>query len=108
VRYILNGPGAAKFFGTPFGNVPRNGERGARLNQANFGIFKNTKIKERFNVQFRAEFFNVFNHPNAGYGVAGGADLFDNAIEDAGISFNDRTQAELGYRKVQFALRFTF
>jgi hypothetical protein len=25
---------------------------------------KNTKIKERFNLQFRAEFFNAFNHPN--------------------------------------------
>ena len=108
VRYIINGPQADQLFGTPFGNVPRNGERGARLNQANFGIFKNTKFKERFTIQYRAEFFNVFNHPNSGYGVAAGADLFDNVIEDVGFGFNDRTQAELGYRKIQFALRITF
>ena len=25
---------------------------------------KNTKLSERYNLQFRAEFFNVFNRPN--------------------------------------------
>jgi hypothetical protein len=33
------------------------------------GLFKNIKISERFGVQFRSEFFNVFNHTNLG--VAG-------------------------------------
>jgi len=108
VRYILNGPAAAVQFGNPFGTVPRNYERGARLNQANFGIFKNTKFKERFNLQFRAEMFNVFNHPNAGYGVAGQDTLFDNLIEDAGTTFNDRGEATLSSRRVQFGLRFVF
>jgi len=27
-------------------------------------VFKNTKIGERVNLQFRAEFFNAFNHVN--------------------------------------------
>src|SRR6266511_529280 len=108
VRYILNGPGAARLFGNPFGNVPRNSQRGARLNQANFGIFKNTKFKERFNLQFRAEMFNVFNHPNSGYGVAGADTLFDNILEDAGSTFNDRGEATLSSRRVQFGLRFVF
>jgi len=107
-RYILNGPGAAVRFGNPFGNVPRNDQMGARLNQANFGIFKNTKFKERFNLQFRAEMFNVFNHPNAGYGVAGQDTLYDNILEDAGTTFNDRGEATLSSRRIQFGLRFVF
>ena len=30
----------------------------------NFSISKNTPITERVNLQIRAEFFNLFNHPN--------------------------------------------
>ena len=108
VRYILNGPGAAALFNNVFGTAARNDQRGARLNQANFGIFKNTKFKERFNLQFRAEMFNVFNHPNSGYGVAGQDSLFDNVLEDAGTTFNDRGEATLSSRRVQFGLRFVF
>jgi hypothetical protein len=28
------------------------------------GLLKNTAISERLNLQLRAEFFNIFNHPN--------------------------------------------
>jgi hypothetical protein len=31
-----------------------------------FSLLKNTRIKERLNVQFRAEIFNIFNHANFG------------------------------------------
>jgi hypothetical protein len=30
----------------------------------NFSVFKNTAITEKVNLQLRAEFFNLFNHPN--------------------------------------------
>lgn len=108
VRYIFNGPGAAQRFNNPFGNVARNSQRGPRLNQANLGIFKNTNITERVKLQFRAEAFNVFNHPNAGYGVAAGDTLLDRFIEDAGSTFNDRGEANLSSRRLQFGLRLTF
>ena len=28
-------------------------------------MFKDFKVKERFGAEFRAEFFNVFNHPQS-------------------------------------------
>jgi hypothetical protein len=111
VRYVVNGPGAARIFNNPFGNVARNSEKGPRLNQTNLGIFKNTRINERFNVQFRVEMFNVFNHPNPGYGVAAGGSLPDTFIDDAGFpgsNFNDYGDIEYGRRVLQFGLRIIF
>ena len=38
-------------------------------------MFKNTRISERWNIQFRAEFFNLFNQVNyddPGVNVSGG------------------------------------
>jgi hypothetical protein len=117
VRYILNLPGSAKYTGNPFGNIPRNGERGPALNTLNLGIFKNTKIGERVNIQFRAELFNALNHPNPGYGVSGEQDLPDTFLEDAGLygvggnnrtGFNEKRAMELSSRRVQFGIRITF
>jgi hypothetical protein len=48
VRFVFNGPGAAIAFGTPFGTAPRNCVRGKSLNQLNLGVFKTTRIGERF------------------------------------------------------------
>ncbi len=31
-----------------------------------FSVVKNTKLTERVNLQFRAEFFDIFNHANFG------------------------------------------
>ena len=108
VRYIINGPETARRFGNPFGNVGRNIERGPRLNHLNFGIFKNTKVSETVNIQFRAELFNALNHPNAGYGVAAGATLPDFFLENAGRTFNDFGEIGLSSRRVQFGLRIIF
>ena len=49
-----------------FGNLGRNTLRGPGFWQADFSIFKMTKIGERTSVQFRFEMFNLFNHPNLG------------------------------------------
>ncbi len=116
VRFIFNGPGAARRFGTPYGNVLRNSERGPALNQLNIGIFKNTKVRENLTVQFRAELFNALNHPNPGFGVAGQDDLPDTVVEDAGafagagslVGFNDRGAMTLSSRRVQFGIRIIF
>jgi hypothetical protein len=57
----------------PYGTVSNSG-RNSLLNpgffSADFAIVKNTKLTERVNAELRAEFFNVFNHPNFSAGNA--------------------------------------
>jgi len=108
-RYIWNGPGAAARFGNPFGNVARNSVTGPALNQANLGIFKNTKIRENLTLQLRAELFNVFNHPNPGYGVAAGDSLPSNLLDNnPRAGSQDTGEMNLSSRRVQFAIRLVF
>ena len=47
-----------------FGNLGRNSLVGPSFKEFNFSVFKDTAITERVNLQLRAEFFNLFNHPN--------------------------------------------
>jgi hypothetical protein len=50
----------------PPGNLGRNTERGPGLKNWDVNIIKTTRISERFNLEFRAEFFNIFNTPMFG------------------------------------------
>jgi hypothetical protein len=47
-----------------YGNEGRDSLRGPTYKQWDFAIYKNTAITERMNLQLRAEFFNLLNHPN--------------------------------------------
>jgi hypothetical protein len=47
-----------------FGNSGRNILRGPSFFNTDLGLIKNTAITENARVQFRAEFFNVFNNVN--------------------------------------------
>ncbi len=49
-----------------FGSLGRNSIIGPGFENVDFSLFKNTRITERVGVQFRSDFFNVFNHPNFG------------------------------------------
>lgn len=46
------------------GNLGKNTLYGPGFQNWDVSVFKNTYIGERVNTQFRAEFFNVFNHAN--------------------------------------------
>ncbi len=46
------------------GNSGRNILRGPRFFNTDFAVIKNTPILERVNLQFRAEFFNLWNNVN--------------------------------------------
>ncbi|MBZ5613867.1 MAG: carboxypeptidase-like regulatory domain-containing protein [Acidobacteriia bacterium] len=50
--------------GTLVGNAGRNRFYGPGLKSVDFSVFKNLPLTERLKAQFRAEFFNVLNHPN--------------------------------------------
>ncbi|MBA3241331.1 MAG: hypothetical protein H0T60_08930 [Acidobacteria bacterium] len=47
-----------------FGNAGRNILEGPGTQNVNASLVKNTALSERFNLQLRAEVFNLFNHPN--------------------------------------------
>jgi hypothetical protein len=51
-----------------FGNEPRVDAslRQQGVNNFDFAIFKRTNITERLGIEFRTEFFNLFNHPQFG------------------------------------------
>ena len=68
-------------------------------NAWNWFFFKNNRFKERYNIQFRAEFYNIFNHPQ-----------FDcrNACADLITpTFGQITEGG-GSRNMQFGLRVLF
>jgi hypothetical protein len=92
------------------GNTGRNLLTGPGITNLDFSVFKNNSIKkisENFNVQFRAEFFNVMNHAN--FGVPPIAlfytDIFDGTgapSPTAGVLTSTTTPG----REIQFALKF--
>jgi outer membrane receptor protein involved in Fe transport len=113
VRFIFNGPGAARIFGTPFGDSPRNYLRGPRLNQLNMSLFKTIKIWENWKLQLRAEAFNVLNHPNPGFGVpATNADYLPNInvgnAGNPGVGFAEHGDIFLANRVIQVGFKLQF
>jgi hypothetical protein len=64
VRYLDPRAFAATTPNQPFGNLGRNAIYGPMFWQTDAGIHKNFAITERTNLQFRSEFFNVFNRTN--------------------------------------------
>jgi outer membrane receptor protein involved in Fe transport len=53
----------ASTYGT-LGNLGRNNLVGPGYVETDLGVMKETRITERVSLQFRAELFNLFNHPN--------------------------------------------
>jgi hypothetical protein len=53
--------------GTPrFGNSGKNILYGPGIQQWDVSVIKRNPLTEKLNLEFRAEFFNLFNHPNFG------------------------------------------
>ena len=88
-----------------YGNLGRNTVIGPGLSNLDFSLFKNSRIQrisENFNVQFRAEFFNVFNRANFA-SPTDNRTVFDQTgspTSGAGLITSTQTPS----RQIQFAL----
>lgn len=86
-----------------FGTLERNGLRGPIGNQLNMGVTKNFTWGELFKVQFRTEFFNLFNTPQL---TPPNTDLGNN---DPVFGFGTiRSTYGFTNRQIQFGLRLEF
>lgn len=47
-----------------FGTLGRNSLIGPDYRNFDFSVFKSTRLSERLRLELRAEFYNIFNHPN--------------------------------------------
>ena len=81
-----------------FGTAGRNILRGPGSATVNFGVFKSFRILEGHDLQFRSEFFNLFNRVNLGNPGT--------SVSAAG-TFGKITSAG-DPRVIQFALRYHF
>jgi hypothetical protein len=92
-----------------FGNSGRNAFRGPGFHNFDFSIVKNTKIGERLNTQFRAEFFNFTNHPNFALpNNVLSAPNFGQLFQTPDAAQNDTGLGSGGPRLIQFGLKLIF
>src|SRR5438552_11612960 len=111
-----NGTATAGANGTDFGNVGRNVLRGPRQTNVDFSVIKRFPFGEAKSVEFRAEFFNLFNHVNFANPISN-----LNAVSSSGGSIDPNTgqimnPGDLGRitstsnnpRLIQFAAKINF
>ena len=90
------------------GNAGRNILNGPGIVNLDFSVFKNIRIPpagEKFNMQFRAEFFNVLNHTN--FASPGNTDIFDSSGAPTGVS-GLLTATSTISREIQFGVKMTW
>jgi hypothetical protein len=109
VSPALSSPTVQKWFDTSqftappaytFGNAARTftGLRAAPARQVDLSAIKNTRINERLNLQFRAEFFNLTNTPRFSP---------PNTVQGSAV-FGVVSTMENQPRIIQFALKLLF
>jgi Carboxypeptidase regulatory-like domain/TonB dependent receptor/TonB-dependent Receptor Plug Domain len=92
-----------------FGNAGRNIVTGPNYRDFDFSILKNTSIGEKVNAQFRAEFFNIVNHP--AFALPSNilaAPNFGALFQTPDAAQNNVGLGSGGPRLIQFALKVSF
>ncbi|HKE55413.1 MAG TPA: TonB-dependent receptor, partial [Pyrinomonadaceae bacterium] len=87
-----------------FGNLGRNVIIGPGFNNVDFSLAKNTRLSERMTLQFRAEAFDVFNHPSFGQPGRVVGTLAFGRIVNTRFPTGDSGSS----RQLQFALKLMF
>ena len=80
-----------------FGNEGRNAVQGPGYVNWDFSAFKNIRLTESKQLQFRGELFNVLNHTN-----------FRLPVSDIESPTFGQIQSDVSQRKIQVALKFLF
>jgi hypothetical protein len=100
-----------------FGNMSRNVFPDSGFKNFDLSIAKNWHFGENMRAQFRAEFFNILNHPNFAnpYGGQNGFGLNDPSVQPFGcgcatpdVAAANPVIGSGGSRAVQLGLKFTF
>jgi carboxypeptidase family protein/TonB-dependent receptor-like protein len=109
------GAAIAGAVGTDIGAVGRNILRGPRQKNTDFSVIKRFHVSESKNVEFRAEFFNLFNQVNLANPISdlnavlasgGSLDANGNIVNPG--SFGRIISATNNPRLIQFALKFNY
>jgi hypothetical protein len=93
-----------------FGDVGRNTLRGPANYNFDFALLKNFRVSESTHLQFRSEFFNIFNKPN--FGPPGGSSSggFSTLGGESGDAVNGTNFMHIftaaAAREIQFSLKF--
>jgi len=93
----LNGDGTINRSTPRFGTLGRNVFRGERLEYVNASLFKNIRLAESVNAQFRLQAYNLFNHLN-GF----------RPVNDFNSNDFGRDTAEQRRRQLEFGFRLIF
>jgi outer membrane receptor protein involved in Fe transport len=83
----------------------RNSFRGPGARSFDLGVFKKFKLTERFDMQFRSEFYNLFNHPTTTLIGNGLNDVSSNILPSGAPYISAQKN---GRRQIQFALKLIF
>ena len=87
-----------------FGSLGRNVVIGPGFSNTDFSVIKNTQLGEELRLQFRAEFFDLFNHANFGPpGTVVGTPAFGQIT-----STRFPTGESGSSRQIQFAMKINF
>ncbi len=90
------------------GDLQRDFLPGPGIVDFDYSIIKDTPLKERAHLQFRAEFFNILNHPNFSLPNASAFVQGPNGTGTPNPTFGKITSTTTNSRQIQFALKLMF
>ena len=95
------------------GNLGRDTLIGAKLVNLDCSVFKQFVLREGKTLQFRAEVFNMLNHPNFSVPTGENRSVFTGVDPVTGAGIPSKTAGQINAtvttsRQIQFGLKFAF